>query len=118
MRKYEDCEVYELRALTAGFYNCELCEGKTFFLNTGEIYKIGESCDKQRRYKTSYYDRMKLEYAVVFTGNTKECKVEEARRLGAYATMNENLSRPKKDFFSIEEKRYRLLFPPGNTGLK
>lgn len=118
IRKYEDCEVYELRAIRPGFYDCTLCESKIFYLNQGEIYKIGETCDKRARYKDSFYDKMKLEYVVVFKGNTQECKIEEVRRLGEYPTTAENLSRPQKNSNSVQTSRYRLLLPPGNSGLK
>lgn len=117
MKPY-DCETYELRAEFPGFYPCKQCEGGVFYLNAGEVYKIGESCNKKERYSQGYYASESLEYFVVLKGNAADCKAEEARRIGAYPTTPENLARPKRTPESIKNKRYRLLYPIGNSGIK
>lgn len=113
-----DCETYELRANISGLYPCKACEGGVFYLNAGEVFKIGESCNKEERYSQGYYASESLKYFVVLKGNAAECKAEEARRLGAYPTTPENLARPNRTPESIQNQRYRLLYPIGNTGIK
>lgn len=118
MMKPYDCDTYELVAIHNGFYPCKSCEGGLFFLNKGEIYKIGFSCNKEERYSQGYYAAKSLKYFVVLRGNAADCQAEEARLLGAYPLLPENLARPDRTEQSIKEQRYKILYPIGNSKLQ
>lgn len=110
---YEDCEVYYLLATQSGYYECKLCDRKTFYLNKGEIWKIGYSCNPDNRYKENYMKQMQLRYVTVFKGDVKQCLQEEQRRLGNYSSLPENLARPDPTRKNRSNGRYKLLLPPG-----
>ena len=115
---FEECEVYFLMALEDGFYDCPNCTGKTFYLYSNEIAKIGMTCNGRDRYDQSFYQAKKVRYEVVFKGNAYECQREEIRLLGSYAQMPENMRRPDRTKLSLQTHRYKLLYPVFNTTLK
>lgn len=117
-KSFDECEVYYLLALTDGLYECFNCGSGDFFLYRNEIVKIGYSCDGEGRYLRSFYEGVKVKYKTVFRGNSYDCEVEEIRQLGSYASLPENLARPIVSQQSRKAKRYRLLYPVRNTGLK
>lgn len=120
MESFDDCIVYELRVKKSGYYTCENCKNKTFYLNKNEIWKIGMTCkdNPRERYRQDFWDQMDLTLVPVFEGNSHECQKEEVRRLGNYSSTRENLIRPDPSSESYDKRRYKILYPPGNSSLR
>lgn len=116
----DECVVYRLVALKDGYYECKNCINGTFFLRSGEIVKYGLSCsdDPKKRYKNHFWKKYSVEMQIIYRGDLAQCTKEEARFIGNYPFTPENTSRPDPTPQSYERGRYRLLFPPMNSGIK
>lgn len=115
---FEECTVYELRVLSDGYYECQHCPTKTFFLKKDEVWKIGRTCDDDARYDPSYYRKKNVRYVWVFSGTVQQCQIEEVRWIAAYALYPENIQRPDPTEETMLNSWYKLLYPPNNTGLR
>jgi len=100
------CEQYALVASVSGYYPCYQteCENLIIWLNAGEVWKYGKTCNgEDGRYLSSYLMEMKLFYRQQFVGNEKECLIIEKQKIYSYPNLPECLIR-----------KIILLRPPGN----
>jgi len=102
-RKPEPCEQYVLRARTAGWYACYKCPSQKVYLEAGEIWKIGKTCNNENiRYPNGQLDK-RLRYEREFIGDEVQCLIVEKVKLYAYFFYPENQKRTKT-----------LILPAGN----
>jgi len=98
------CEQYALVARVSGWYPCYNCGTETkIFLNKGEVWKYGKTCNGSiKRYPNGLPDN-NLEYFIQFRGTEDACLIEEKRKIYNYPNLPECIAR-----------KIKLLRPPGN----
>ncbi len=91
-----NAEQYVLLAAVSGWYKCYLCEEGRYWLNAGEIAKIGITTNPAERYSQAWLERNNVEYIIEVTGNLAEVREAEIRRISGYPLLPENMRRPKE----------------------
>ncbi len=107
--KTENCEVYMLIARESGWYMCYLCKRGSVYLNKGEVWKYGYTCNPETRYDDEWLQQMKLQYVPIYYGDIKECRRKEIELIRDYPILPENMRRPQ---------HLRLVVPPGSKTIK
>ncbi len=102
--KLEHCEQYVLLAKLPGYYPCYNCTDKKIFLNSGEVWRYGYSCDGIGRYSPESFELIFCQYIPQYIGTLTECVKREKAMLANYPSLPENIKRGKD----------ALLLPPGN----
>ncbi|MBR3711421.1 MAG: hypothetical protein IKM99_10765, partial [Bacteroidales bacterium] len=83
--------VYELRANTNGIYPCVNGTSTLVYLEAGEIWKIGETTQGNKRYSDSWYQTYNVHMISVFEGNQREIKIHEKILIYQYYFKNGHL---------------------------
>ena len=113
--KFGDCQQYRLYVLTPTLYTCYTCVTKPkVLLESGQTFKIGQTCNGQKkRYGTSLPEAG-LKYFVEYEGNVFEVLVIEYLKLLMYQHSFERKKVLHKNLLSDEE----MHLPPGNKILR
>ena len=102
--EYKLCEQYALVADKAGWYPCLRCsETDSIYLNKGEIWKYGKTCNTEFGRYPNGLPYPYLKYVIEFEGNEQECLIIEKEKIYNYPSLPECLNR-----------KIRLIRPPGN----
>lgn len=98
------CEQYALKALKDGWFPCLKCNGITkIFLNHGEVWKYGKTCNAEFGRYPAGLPYPGLYYFTEYFGTEKECLLEEKRKIYNYPNLPE-----------CQKRNVSLLRPPGN----
>ena len=108
--RLQNAQLYVLRAEINGYFLCPKCPPETarngkYYLKVGESYKYGVTINPNERYSKAELARFRLNYLLLATGPLEEMLAKESILIGQYATLPENLARPKA---------LRLAIPPGS----
>jgi len=101
-RNGNPCDQYVLRASFSGWYICYKCPSQKVYLEAGEIWKIGKTCEPNSRYPQGVLDE-RLEYLREFSGTAEQCLIVEKVKLYAYFFYPEN-----------QKRTIPLILPAGN----
>ena len=101
----KECQQYRLIARIPKFYSCFTCKTDKIFLQPGETWRIGVTCDRLVRYSQKFLKRNSLDYVVEYEGDMTTAYIIEKKKLILYLEMPENLKRGKD----------ALLLSPGNS---
>ncbi|TAE03380.1 MAG: hypothetical protein EAZ97_01570 [Bacteroidetes bacterium] len=106
LKMTEECQQYALVAKVSGIYPCFSCPDRdSIFLNEGEIWKYGVTCNGEKRRYGNKMPTQDLVYLPQYTGSLLECSIMETRKIIEYPLLPENLNRKPAD---------RLARPAGN----
>ena len=105
LEQFENCVQYAIVATISGYFDCHKCPfGITkVWLNKGEIWKYGESCQIEKRWPQSKLEPLFLLREDQIKGDIKITKQAEREKLRKYKLLQE--SRKKEGWFML---------PPGN----
>ena len=92
----EHAEQYVLIAAVAGWYKCYLCEEGIYWLNKGEIAKIGITTNPVERYAQKWLEDNRVEYIIEIEGDLARVRKAEIERIASYPFLPENMARPKE----------------------
>jgi hypothetical protein len=92
--------------------------GKILF-EKGEIYRYGTTGETtvSRGYSETWLIKNSLNFEVVMEGNLELVLIEQAKLIGLYAILPENLLRPLAGDELAKPYWFRLVIPPGNKSL-
>lgn len=96
LERNENAEQYVLLATTSGWYECYLCKDGVFWLNKGEIAKIGITTNPAERYSQRWLEDNRVEYIIEVEGNLATVRRAEIERIASYPLLPENMARPKE----------------------
>lgn len=104
LKEFDEAEQYALLADNDGYFPCYNCKEKpTIYLYKGEVWRYGTTTKGQKgRYGNSLTGK-ELVYIIQFKGTLQDCLKQEKLKIFNYATLPENIKRPKP-----------LIRPPGN----
>ena len=91
----EHAEQYVLIAVVSGWYECYLCKQRKYWLNEGEIAKIGITTNRAERYSQQWLQEHRVRYHVEIEGDLAVVRKAEIERIADYPFTPENMSRPK-----------------------
>lgn len=91
----ENAEQYVLLAVVSGWYECYLCEEGKYWLNEGEIAKIGITTNPAQRYSQQWLKDHRVSYHVETEGDLAKVRKAEIERIASYPFTPENMRRPK-----------------------
>ena len=92
----ENAEQYVLLAAVSGWYKCYLCEEELYWLNKGEIAKIGITTNRAERYSQKWLEDNRVEYIIEVEGDLAKVRKAEIERIASYPFLPENMARPKE----------------------
>jgi len=92
----ENAEQYVLIAVVSGWYECYLCEDGKYWLNKGEIAKIGITTNPAERYSQKWLENNLVEYVIEVEGDLAKVRKAEIERIGSYPFLPENMARPEE----------------------
>lgn len=95
LERNENAEQYVLLATTSGWYECYLCKEGQYWLNEGEIAKIGITTNPAERYSQQWLKDHRVSYLVETTGDLATVRKAEIERIASYPFTPENMRRPK-----------------------
>ncbi|AWM13817.1 type IV secretion protein Rhs [Flavobacterium sediminis] len=89
---------YSLRATTSGSYPCYSCSSGTMNLNTGDVWKYGETTNPAGRYSESYLEANRVQQVNEFSGSQLQIKIAEKSKIYNYFLQNGHLPPGNKIF--------------------
>lgn len=95
LERNENAEQYVLIATVSGWYECYLCEEGKYWLNEGEIAKIGITTNPAERYSQQWLKDHRVNYHVETEGDLAAVRKAEIERIASYPFTPENMKRPK-----------------------
>lgn len=118
--QFAEHELYALTAARAGYFRCDHCPGRKFFLKEFEVYRYGTTGNGRqgRGHSDSWLAQNALNYNIILTADLTTVKIEETALIGSYAILPENLTRPLAGTPTAKPYWYRLVLPPGNNSLE
>ncbi|MFN8254166.1 MAG: hypothetical protein U0W24_00660 [Bacteroidales bacterium] len=99
----EFCVQYALITTEAGNFPCYNCSSGSIYLNPGEVWKYGKTCNGQSGRYPNGFPVPNLKFVIQFEGTESMCLIEEKRKIYSYPALPECLKR-----------NIKLLRPPGN----
>ena len=102
------CVQYALVATRSGNYPCYNGETTFIFLNMGEIWKYGKTCNGEEGRYPNGLPVNGLRFVPQFFGTEEQCLIVEKQKIYNYFLLPENIERAKKNGTQI------LIRPPGN----
>jgi len=106
-KNYNDniCEQYALVASMSGYYPCYQteCKDGLIWLNTGEIWKYGKTCNGEMGRYPSGLPFNNLNYVPQFAGNEQDCLIQEKLKIYNYPNLPE-----------CKVRSFIIIRPPGN----
>lgn len=96
LERNENAEQYVLLAVVSGWYECYLCEGGKYWLNAGEIAKIGITTNPAERYSQQWLRSQRVEYVREVVGGLAKVRTAEINRIASYPFLPENMARPRE----------------------
>ncbi len=96
LERNENAEQYVLLATVSGWYKCYLCEEGRYWLNKGEIAKIGITTNPAERYSQRWLEDHRVEYIIEVEGGLATVRKAEIERIASYPFLPENMARPKE----------------------
>jgi hypothetical protein len=91
-----NAEQYVLLAVVSGWYKCYLCPEGQYWLNEGEIAKIGITTNPMERYSEKWIQDNRVEYVREIVGDLTTVRKAEIERISTYPLTPENMTRPKE----------------------
>lgn len=122
LRKQEKIKKHRLYVLVAtksGYFDCPHSATGKFYLNVGEVYRYGTTGETtvSRGYSETWLIKNNLTFKVIMEGDLATVTAEQAKLIGQYPLLPENMQRPLPGEESAKPYWFKLVLPPGNKSL-